>query len=614
VNFLKRLLPYLKPQGGTLALAYACMVVLGITTAFYAFLAGPALKFVFTGNITDVLRSSTGELRSVWTWLPNDWIVSIENLDRTWALLTMPLLIVITAIIKGFAQTGQFSMLGRVSQCVLRRMRADTFDALLRQSPSFYSKRAHGDLLSRLTHDANLVEQAVFYGCAPLLREPLVVVFLLIFCFLTDSTLALVTFVTVPLAVLPLARFARWLKRVSRRGQDYQGAINTTSYEALAGVQVVQAFGTEANERDKLDRAADRYYRQMLKSYFIRAVRTPTMEIMGALALAGLLGLLGYWVQTKNADPAHFISFFVAVVMMYDPLKKLGNVTDYLANGAAASDRIFEVIDHKPDIIDQPNAIALPPFTDRVEFKNVTFAYNSTPVLEGIDLELRTGNVVALVGSSGAGKTTVANLLPRFYDVTQGSLTIDGHDIREVTLASLRKQISVVSQDTFLFNTSVAENIAYGQPDATAERVREVARAAYAEEFIRALPKGYDTEIGERGVMLSGGQRQRLAIARALLRDTPLLILDEAMSALDIESERFVQRAIDALMVGRTSLVIAHRLTTIRRANTIAVLQGGRIVERGRHDELLALNGEYARLYAMQFQQDEKPETLPVPE
>lgn len=598
---LWRLLRYLRPETTGLVLAYICMLVLALTTAFFAFLSGPALNFVFSGNLHDVLRTHAGELRAVWRLLPADVLAHLENADARVSVWVVPGLIVGTAIIKGFAQTGQFYLMGRTSQRVLQALRGDAFAALLRQSPSFFTKRAHGDLVSRLTHDAGLIEQAFFYGCGPILRDTLSILVLLGFCFASDSTLSLITFITVPLAVLPLARFTKWLKKVSKGGQAAQGQINAVCYESLAGVRVVQAFGNEAKESARLQVASTQYYREMLVSYFIRAVRTPTMETLGAVALGGLLALLGYQVQTRGGDPAHYISFFAAILMMYDPLKKLGSVSDYLAAGAAAAERLCEVVDLPPDITDKPTAYALPAFSDRVVFHDVGFTYGDAPVLEGVNLTLRAGQMVALVGSSGSGKTTLAHLLPRFYDVTQGTLTLDGHDVRDVQLASLRQQISIVGQDNFLFNASVADNIAYGRSGASHADVCRAASAAYAEEFIARLPQGYDTIIGERGVTLSGGQRQRLAIARALLRDAPLLILDEATSALDIDSERYVQAALEVLMRNRTSLVIAHRLSTVRHADFIAVLKHGQIVEHGHHDALLAARGEYARLYALQF-------------
>lgn len=598
---LLRLLRYLKPECLTLLWAYAHMLVLALTTAFLAFLSGPALNFVFTGKMADILRTHGGEVRWLWRMLPANVLRQLESLDIGASIWVVPGLIVATALVKGLAQTGQFYLMGRTSQRVLKQLRRDVFNALLQQSPAYYARRSHGDLLSRLTNDTGLVEQAFFYGCGPILRDTLSILVLLGLCFVTDAKLSLFTFIVVPLAVLPLARFTKWLKRVSKGGQDAQGEINAVGYEALAGIRVVQSCQGEAHELSRLEKAAARYYGDMRVSYFIRAVRTPTMETLGSVALAGLLALLGYQVQRHGADPAHYISFFAAIVLMYDPLKKLGNVSDYLAAGAASAERLFEIIDYPNAIVDAPGSRVLPPFTKHIVFENVQFTYDQTPVLQGIDLTLEAGQVVALVGSSGAGKSTLAHLLPRFYDIGGGALRIDGHDIRNVTIASLRRQISVVSQDTFLFNTTVAENIAYARPDASPTAIRRAAEAAYADEFIHRLPQGYDTVIGERGVTLSGGQRQRLAIARAILRDTPLLILDEATSSLDIESERYVQAALDALMRGRTALVIAHRLSTVRHADFIAVLKDGRIVEQGKHDTLVAANGEYARLHAMQF-------------
>lgn len=598
----KSLLPYLRGQTSRLAAAYACMTALAFSSALLAFLSGPALQFVFTGNLSAVLQNADGQIRTMWRMLPEGILQALLDIKPSYSIWIVPLMLVATAIIKGFAQTGQFYFLGKTSQAILQAIRHDAFEALLRQNSRFFIKHAHGDLVSRLTHDAGVVEQALFYGCGPILRDTLGVVVLLGFCIVIDPWLSLVTLVTLPLAVVPLARFSRWLKKVSQKGQSAQGRINAVCHQSLSGISVVQACQGESRELQQLDAAASHYAQQMTISYFIRAVRTPTMEALGSFALAGLLALLGYRVQHQGADPAHFISFFAAIVMMYDPLKKLGNVSDYLAAGHAALERLFEIMHHPAEIQDSPHSRPIAHAPKKLVFEQVGFHYTAQrPILRQLDFCLEAGTSLALVGPSGAGKTTLASLIPRFYDVTEGSIRLDGHDIRDITLNSLRAQISIVGQDTFLFNRSVRENIAYGRPDAQMEQIKQAAESAYAANFIQDLPQGYETILGERGLTLSGGQRQRLAIARAFLRDAPILILDEATSHLDVESEQAIQAALTTLLVGRTSLIIAHRLSTVRHADRIAVLQHGRIAEYGTHRELLRTQGAYARLHDIQF-------------
>ncbi|MEZ4273206.1 MAG: ABC transporter ATP-binding protein [Myxococcota bacterium] len=607
MSILRRLLSYTKPHIGVMGLAYVFMLVLNVANVVYAALIGPALQYIFTSNVEGITRSTDGSLRPLWTLVPVSWVQALENLDAQSSLWLLPGLIVVVAVIKGVGQGGQFFLFGHISQRILLRIRSELFGALLRQPPSFFERRTHGDLLSRLTHDAQQIEQGFFYGFAAIVRDGLSVVGLLAYVLYSDAQLALIAVVTVPIAVLPLLRFANWLKSVSGRGQRAQGEIHATGYEALLGVRVVQSFCAEAREQAVMHRSGEKYYRQMLRSYLIRALRTPTMEILGAVALGGLVALLSYHVRYRSADPAHYMSFLGAVFLMYDPLKRLGQVSDHLAAAVAAGERIFEIIDRPVRIEDAPNAVHLPPFAHEVRFEMVDFAYDKgRSILHGVELDLPKGSLTALVGPSGAGKSTLANLLPRFYDVLEGSVRIDGYDVREVTLNSLRSQVAMVGQDTFLFNDTVANNIAYGRSGASLSEIRRAAEVACADGFIAQLEQGYDTMIGERGTMLSGGQRQRIAIARAILKDAPILVLDEATSNLDVESERWVHQALEALMQGRTSLVIAHRLSTVRRADCICVVVDGRIVERGSHEVLLGQGGEYARLYALQFVGEER--------
>jgi subfamily B ATP-binding cassette protein MsbA len=577
------LFAYAKPYRGRLALAVAGMLLYAAGAAGLAALVRPILDNV---------------------------LVNQERLAFTaWALIGVYLL-------KGIGSYASSYLMADVGQRVVTDLRNALYHHILGQSAGFFAQRTTGQLMSRITNDVGQVQQAVSETAGDLTRESLALVGYAALMFYLDPRLALVCMTGAPLIVYPLIRLGQRVRRTTRRSQEALELLSHISAEAFTGHRIVKAFGTEAHEAGKFGRAAHQLFRTNMKVTAALASLPPLMELLGGVGMAAALWYGAQQVGTGRLTTGQFASFFAAAFLMYGPAKKLSRVNANLQQAIAASERIFDMLDTHTEVFEQPTAAPLAPFRSRIEFTDVGFGYDeeAARILRGVSFTVEAGQMVAIVGRSGAGKTTLVNLLPRFYDVSAGAIFIDGVDVRYVTLASLRRQIGIVTQETVLFDDTIATNIAYGSPQASLAQIEAAARAANAHDFVTALQKGYQTMIGERGQRLSGGQRQRIAIARAILKNAPILVLDEATSALDTESELLVQEALANLMLNRTSFVIAHRLSTIRRADAIIVLERGRVVEIGRHDELLTrAGGAYATLYQMQRLEGRKVERRMVP-
>ncbi|MEQ1758984.1 MAG: ABC transporter transmembrane domain-containing protein [Vicinamibacterales bacterium] len=576
-----RLVRYARPYRWRLAAAMAATIVYGMASAGVASQVQPILD--------DVLPSR-------------------ERLGLTISIVLG------LYLVKGLGGYLSGYWMADVGQRVVRDLRLTLFTHILGQSAAFFSSQTSGRLTSRITNDVGQVQQAVSETLGDLARESLALIGFTALLFYYDARLAIVCLTGAPLIVYPLARLGQRVRRTTRRSQEALAHITHLSAEAFTGHRIVKAFGAEAREASKFQAAAERLYRTNLTVTSALSALPPLMEVIGGLAFAVALWYGSQEIVAQRLTTGEFIGFITALFMMYAPAKKLSRVSANMQQAMAAADRIFELLDTHSEVTERPDATPLAPFHDAIVFRDVSFSYEGAEqqTLRGVNLTVQAGQTVAIVGRSGAGKTTLANLIARFYDVTGGSIVIDGRDIRDVTIRSLRAQIGMVTQETVLFDDTIAANIAFGRPDATPEQIEAAARAAHAHEFIVGLEDGYDTMMGERGHRVSGGQRQRISIARALLRDSPILILDEATSALDAESEMLVQDALSTLMMNRTSLVIAHRLSTVRRADAIVVLERGRIVEAGTHDGLLAAGGPYAKLYELQLQEEPEPMSVHV--
>ena len=519
----------------------------------------------------------------------------------------IPLLLVIVIFGKGLFTFLSSFLMKSIGYKVGKKLRDDLFGHIIYQSSDFFDYKSTGDLMSRLTNDVDRIQVAVAGSMGDLIQEMFILLALLVYIFITDWRLALISFVIAPVAVIPLALFSRQLKKKGLLCQEKMAQIYNLLHEAITGNKIVKAFTMEKFEIKKFSQATLSYFKISIKLALTGSLTSPFMEFLGGVVAAFVLVLGATRIVQGHISPGDFVSFVVAIFYSYTPIKRLSRANNSIQQGVACYERIQEILNSKSQIVEHPKAYPLPPVKGSVKFENVSFGYNEMmPVLQEVSFEVMPTETVALVGLSGAGKTTIINLLSRFYDSTSGKITIDGIDIREVSLSSLRSQIGLVTQELILFNDTVRNNIAYGLEDISLDKIKEAAKAAKAHDFIMKLPKEYETIIGEKGTLLSSGQRQRLAIARALLKNPPILILDEATSALDSESERLIQIAMVNLMKNRTTFVIAHRLSTVRRVDKIFVLDKGGITEIGTHEELCRKDGVYKKLYDLQFLEEEE--------
>ena len=563
-----RLLRYVRPYKKQLVTATLAMIGVAAMTAVSALIIKNVLDDVFIARDRDML-------------------------------LLIPLAIIAIYLLKGIFRYVRTYVMSWAGLKMVRDIRNELYEHMHRMSLSFFTETPTGVLMSRVTYDVNMMQMAITEALVGAFRDVFTILGLTIVVFYRNAQLGMLAMVGLPLAFYPLVKFGRRMKKASRRSQENMGNLNKLMQEKISGAGLIKASGTEAAELEEFKQENEKLVRSFLKIQRVKALSNPVMEFIGAASVALIIWVGGLTVINGKMTVGEFFSFLAALMMLYEPVKHITSVNNVIQQGLAAAERVFDILDISPEIDDVPEAMELPRSSGHIAFKDVSFRYGKEWVLKDINLDIPSGTKIAIVGTSGGGKTTMVNLIPRFYDVSEGQITIDGYDIRQVTQNSLRKQISIVSQDVILFNDKIRKNICYGMNDVSDSDLEEALQAAYALDFVNSLPDGYDTVIGERGARLSGGQRQRLSIARALLKDSPILILDEATSSLDTESEHLVQKALQNLIQGRTTLTIAHRISTVKDADLIIVITKGRIAESGCHEELLGLEGEYSRLYSL---------------
>ena len=570
----------------------------------------PYLKWII---LSLICMTGVAAATATSAWLMKPVINEVFVAKNETLLFPISLAVILTFAIKGLSNYGQSVSISYVGQRIVTDTQHRLYEHLIEMELGFFHQSSTGSLLSRFTVDINMMRNAVSNALTGIGKDFLTLVFLVGVMFYQDWLLSLIAFFAFPIAIFPIVSLGKRIRAVTLDTQEEYGTFTTILEQTFQGARVVKAYNSEDYEKARVRQIAERLFGLVFKSMRIRSLASPLMETLGGLAVALVIFYGGYRVIGESMDPGSFFSFITALLLAYEPVKRLANLNATLQEGLAGAERLFALLDLKPGIKEHPNARELDIKNGEIQINNITFSYvDEQIVLNNISLNIPAGKLVALVGPSGSGKSTILNLIPRFFDVDTGNISIDGSDLREVTFASLRKRIGLVSQEIALFDDTIKANISYGQPTASEEKIIEAAKNALAHDFIMEMPKGYDTQVGEQGIKLSGGQRQRIAIARAMLKDAPILLLDEATSSLDAESENLIQQALFKLMKGRTTLVIAHRLSTIIDADLIYVVDSGKILESGDHNTLIKNGGPYSRLYSVQFGSQElsKPEIL----
>lgn len=605
---LRRFLEYVAPYRWHLTVSVTATVAYVALSALLIWLIGPLVGTLFGGSpISPAPQAAmpAGSLDRLKDAIFGAFQELIVRPDQLTTLARMCVAVLLISLLKNILLYIQNFVVALVQQKIIRRLRDVLFAHYQDLSLAYFARTRTGQVISRVTNDVRILNDMLDLGFTRMVKEPLLIVVLLASLFVISWEMALLTITVLPLSAAVMVIVGRYVRRYSRRSQERMADLHSVVEESVGGIRVVKAFGMQEFEKRRFREINDAFYRAMLKMTRVRVFNSPANEFLGTIAGVTILWFGGKAViSARGLGASEFITFVFLLFSMIQPIKAVAEIHAKLQEGRAAAERVFDALDEPVDIRDLPGARVMQPFGQSIRYENVSFRYDDGPwVLSEIELNVERGESIALVGPSGGGKSTLCDLLARFYDPQKGRILIDGADIRECTTASLRAQLGIVTQETVLFNDTVANNIAYGMPDVDLQRLRRAAEAAYALEFIEALPNGFETVVGTRGVKLSGGQRQRIAIARAILKDPPILIFDEATSALDTESETAVRRAISNLLADRTALIVAHRLSTVRDANRIVVIDGGRIVDAGRHEELIGRGGLYRRLYELQFEE-----------